>query len=127
MPIGEMTVVRRGSDGTVLAVGPMLDNVLAATADLDVTVLYTATIRPFDASALVSTLGVADVVLVEPYAAGTSAWQVDQALSHVPHRTLALGVPRVELRRYGSPRDHEAAHGLDSAGLRRSITTFLSP
>jgi transketolase len=126
MPIGETTVVRRGSRATVLAVGPMLDNVLAATAGLDVTVLYTATIRPFDPSALVSTLGAADVVLVEPYAAGTSAWHVDQALSHVPHRTLALGVPRVELRRYGSPRHHEAAHGLDSAGLRRSITAFLA-
>jgi transketolase len=126
MPVGTTTVVRRGDRGTVLAVGPMLANVLAATAGLDVTVLYTATIRPFDAEALASTLGIADVVLVEPYAAGTSAWQMDQALSHVPHRTLALGVPRVELRRYGSPREHESEHGLDPAGLRRSITGFLS-
>ncbi len=36
----------------MLAVGPMLRPVLAATAALEVTVLYAATIRPFDAAAL---------------------------------------------------------------------------
>src|SRR3954471_17145272 len=33
-------VVRRGSAATVIALGPVLDDVLAATADRDVTVLY---------------------------------------------------------------------------------------
>lgn len=125
MPPGGTHVVRRGGSGTVIAVGPMLDKVVAAVADLDVTVLYASTVRPLDTRPLVSTLGVADVVLVEPYAVGTSAWPVSQALSHLPHRLLSLGVPRRELRRYGTPAEHEAAHGLDPAGLRRSIGDFL--
>jgi transketolase len=126
-PLGAMSVVRRGAGGTVIAVGTTLDDVVAATRDLDVTVLYASTIRPFDAGTLVETLGFADVVLVEPYAAGTSAHVVDDALRHVPHRLLALGVPRTpELRRYGSPRDHQRAHGLDAAGLRRSIADFVA-
>ena len=125
MPVGGMHVVRRGARGTVMAVGAMLDKVLAAVADLDVNVLYTSTVRPLDTRPLVSTLGVADVVLVEPYATGTSAWPVSQALSHVPHRLHCLGVPRQELRRYGTPAEHEAASGLDPAGLRRAITDFV--
>ena len=124
-PTGGFQVVRRGGRGTVLAVGPLLDNVLAATEDLDVAVLYASTIRPFDGDTLVATLGTADVVLVEPYAVGTSSAAASAALSHVPHRLHAIGVPPVELRRYGSPDDHEVELCLDAAGLRRSITDFL--
>lgn len=126
-PTGGFQVLRRGGQGTVLAVGPTLDNVLAAVTDLDVTVLYASTVRPFDADTLVATLGTADVAVVEPYAIGTSAAVVSAALSHMPHRLESIGVPRVELRRYGAPAEHEAEHGLDAAGLRRTITDFLRP
>lgn len=126
LPVGGMRVLHRGARGTVLAVGPMLDAVIAATEGLDVTVLYTSTVRPFDRATLAATLGRPDVVLVEPYAAGTSAREVAEALLDVPHRLLSLGVPRVELRRYGTPADHARAYGLDAAGLRRSIAGFLA-
>jgi transketolase len=65
------------------------------------------------------------VVLVEPYLAGTSAHEVSLALAGRPHRLLSLGVPRAELRRYGTPADHAARAGLDGAGIRRSVTEFL--
>lgn len=124
---GQFDVVRRGSRGTVVAVGPMLDRTVAAVEGLDVTVLYAVTVRPFDAATLVETLGEPNVVLVEPYLAGTSAAAAVEALRHVPHRLLALGVPRTESRRYGTAADHDRAHGLDAPGLRRSITGFLPP
>jgi len=130
MPVdgsGRMMVVRRGSRGTVVAVGPMLDQVLSATQGIDVTVLYATTVRPFDAQTLISTLGSPDVILVEPYLAGTSTRCVAEALAHVPHRVLGLGVPRVELRRYGRPEEHTTALGLDAAGVRQSVTGFLDP
>ncbi len=119
------TVLKRGGRGTVVAVGPMGGPVLAATRDLDVTVLYTATVRPFPAARLRGTLGAPAVVLVEPYLAGTSVPAVASALSDLPHRVLGLGVARDELRRYGTPAEHQAAHGLDAKGLRSSISAFL--
>jgi transketolase len=67
-----------------------------------------------------------EVVLVEPWLAGTSAHVVADALCDVPHRLLALGVGRRELRRYGTAGEHVAAHGLDAAGIRASITGFLA-
>jgi transketolase len=127
---GTLVPVRHGRQATVVVVGPLLDPVLAATAGLDVTVAYTNTPRPFDESGLRSLVGAADttdVVLVEPYLAGTSARVVASALAGTAHRLLPLGVGRVELRRYGTPADHAAAYGLDPAGLRRSITGFLTP
>jgi transketolase len=122
---GRFHVVRRGSGATVVAVGPMLDPVLEAVSGLDVSVLYAGTVRPFDSRGLRSVLATPDVVLVEPYLQGTSARCVDEALVDVPHRLLALGVGRTELRRYGAPADHAAAHGLDPSGIRRSIGRFL--
>jgi len=122
------TVLRSGSGsgaGTVIAVGPVADDVLAATAGLDVTVLYAATIRPFDGAGLRAALGAPAVVVVEPYLAGTSSGAVSAALSDVPHRVLGLGVARAELRKFGTMAEHVAAQGLDPAGLRPRIAGFL--
>lgn len=121
-------VLRRGTRGVVLAVGPTLDAVLDATAGDDVTVAYTATPRPFDGAGLRAAVadGPADVVVVEPYLAGTSARVVADALADRPHRQLGLGVQAEELRRYGTRAEHDAAHGLDSAGLRAAGARFLS-
>lgn len=125
---GRLQLVRTGSESAplVLAVGPTLDPVLAATADLDVAVAYTATVRPLDHDGVRTLATGADIILVEPTLAGTSAPAVAEAVQDRPHRLLALGVENVELRRYGTGVEHRSAHGLDAAGIRRSLAGFLS-
>ena len=133
LPLSDrLTVVRNGSPrsaGVVLVVGPMLDPVLEATADLDVTVAYTATPRPFDhegLSVLTGASGNADVLVVEPYLKGTSAHEVATALGDRRHRQLSLGVTRDhELRAYGSSDQHDRAHGLDVEGIAKSARDFF--
>jgi transketolase len=121
-----LQMVRSGRRGVVVAVGQMLSPVLSAVSDLDVTVAYATMVRPFDAAGLRALEGASGaVVLVEPYLAGTSAFAVSSALASRPHRLLSLGVPRSELRVYGTSADHAAAYGLDAAGIRRSVTRFL--
>ena len=123
-----LAVMRRGSDAApvIVAAGPTLDETLAATRDLDATVAYLATVRPFDADGLRALVRGTDVVLVEPYLSGTSAAEVSAALADGPHRLLALGVSNVELRRYGTGPEHRAAHGLDADGIHRSLQEFLA-
>jgi transketolase len=129
VPLSEkFTVLRQGSAGVVVAVGPVLDDVLAATSTMDVTVLYASTVRPFDHAGLRAAVGAArpDVVLVEPYLRGTSAPEVAEALSDVPHRLRALGTRRdQEVRAYGKAADHDRLHGIDADSLAESITGFL--
>ena len=122
-----LTLVRRGSSRavTIIAVGPSLAPVLDATADLDATVLYASTVRPFDAETLQKFLASPAVALVEPYLAGTSSAEVSAALKDSPHRLLALGVACKEHRHYGSRSEHDRAYGLDAAGIRRSVADFL--
>lgn len=121
---GRFRLVREGRAGAVLAVGPMLDAVLEAVRDLDVAVLYASTVRPFDAAGLRAATANGDVVLVEPYLSGTSTAFAAEALRDVPHRILALGTAREELRRYGTWQEHVAAHGLDARGLRERVAVF---
>ena len=120
-------VVRSGRRAVVVAVGPMLSPVLDAVGDLDVTVAYATTVRPFDGEGLrvLASAAAETVVLVEPYLAGTSAHVVSEALAGRAYRLLSLGVPRAELRRYGTPTDHASLYGLDAAGIRRSVTAFM--
>ena len=84
--------------------------------------------RPFDTAALRA--------LLPPHPA-TWCWSSRTSPAHragwsprrcrdVPHRLLALGVGRADLHRYGSPKDHARWHGLDAAGLRRSIIPFVT-
>ena len=121
-----LQVIRPGRRAVVVAVGPMLSPVLEAVADLDVTVAYATTVRPFDAVGLRSLeAGSGAVVLVEPYLAGTSGYAVSAALVSRPHRLLSLGVPRTELRRYGTPAEHATFYGLDAVGIRRSVAGFI--
>ena len=101
------------------------DELVAAVAKAG----YTATVRPFDGDGVRAALGdaVPDVVLVEPYLAGTSAHQVSSALAHRPHRLLSLGFDVPELRHYGTAAQHLSAAGLDAAGLASSIRSWRMP
>ena len=83
-------------------------------------------VRPFDADGLRAAVRGTDVVLVEPYLAGTSAGEVSRALSDRPHRLLALGVPQRRVPPLRRRRRAPAAHGLDAAGIRASIERFAS-
>lgn len=123
---GRFHTVRSGTGPVMVVFGGLLDAALAAAADVDATVLYSSTVRPFDHAGLRAAVGPrAEVVLVEPWLAGTSARQVAEALVDVPHRLLTLGVPRIEYRHYGTPEEHLAGHGLDAAGLTRSVRAFV--
>lgn len=125
---GAITTLKRGgpSSATILVIGPLADAVLDAARDLDVTVLYSATPLPLDAAALRREVSGTDVILIEPYLAGTSSAAVMNALSDRPIRLHAHGVTNSDLRRYGTASDHRTAHGLDAAGVGRFVAQSIA-
>jgi transketolase len=120
-----MTVLQQGNLGTVISVGPMTDRVLAAARGRDVTVMHASTIRPFDGTTLRETLTAPDIMIVEPYLAGTSVPQIDRAMADMRHRVLGIGVEPGERRKYGTVAQHDRANGLDIEGLSRSMDDFF--
>jgi transketolase len=124
--VGRLEVVRRGTGGTVVAVGPMLDRTIEAVEGLDLTVLYATSVVPFDGEGLAREAADADAVIaVEPVHAGTLAPALTEALAHRPARFCSVGVPHRIERDYGTPEDLDRAFGLDAAGIRDRIVRFL--
>lgn len=122
---GKLTVVRRGTQATVIAVGPMLSLTLAAVEDMDVTVLYCTTVAPFDGETLREAGQSSNIIVVEPYYEGVLARDICAAMQHTPIRLESIGVPYRILERYGTPQDHDAAIGLTPQGIRARIAKFL--
>jgi transketolase len=125
---GKLHVERQGRQGIVVAVGPTLERTLAAVEGMDVTVLYATTVVPFDAETLrrAADQAAANVVLVEPYYAGGLVAEIASALSDVPARIEAIGVPRRVLEKYGPPERFDEEIGLTAAGIRERVERFLS-
>ncbi len=116
-----MSVIKQCAQATVIAVGPMLDRVLEAVGDKDLTVLYCTTVAPFDAETLRARCPTGDIILVEPYYAGTLTNTVCQALEDRAIRVHTIGVPRAIPQHYGTPQQHDESNGLTTEGIRRQI------
>lgn len=116
---------RTGTEATVVAVGPMLAPVLEAARDLDVTILYYATVSPFDSAALKNFLTRARVLLCEPYYSGTLAEEVLNASAPHPLRLATIGVPRLFLTHYGSAEEHDEALGLTASAIRSRLEDLI--
>ena len=110
----------------MIAVGPMLDRTLEATAGMDVTVLYATTRSPPSTPRrLNSELAGEDVIVVEPFYAGTLAGLVSEALRDRLTRLHFVGVPRAVIRDYGTPEQLDRVLGLDAAGIRRQVASAI--
>jgi transketolase len=124
--LGRLLVERRGSQATVIAVGPMLDRVLEAAEGLDLTVLYATTLAPFDAATLRSELCGGRVITAEPVWQGSLTATVSQALEGISVQLASIGVPRRVLRDYGTAEEHDRALGLDAAGIEAQLRRLLA-
>ncbi|MGI9666646.1 MAG: transketolase family protein [Acidimicrobiia bacterium] len=120
---GRIVTLRRGSPSapTVLVVGTLADQALAGLDGLDVTLLYTSTPTPIDGRGLRASVLGDELIVVEPYQTGTSIARIAEAMTDRPMRLRAHGVTNEDLRRYGTPLEHRAAHGLDAAGIREFV------
>jgi transketolase len=123
---GRLQVVRRGSGATVVAVGPVLTRTLAACEGLDATVLYTASVAPFDADGLAANVGPDPrVIAVEPFYEGTLMPALTEALRHRPSTFASVGVPRRFITSYGTLEEHDRELGMDATGIRHRIVAAL--
>ena len=122
---GRAKILKQGQLATVVAVGTALAPTLAATQDLDVTLLYYTTVAPFDADTLRQNCTSKKVVLVEPYYEGVLMKDIVAALSPAPVQIATVGVPHRFLTDYGHQEEHDEAIGLTPSGVRARIEQLI--
>ncbi len=122
---GKLSVLRIGSQATVIAVGPALEQVLAAVDDMDLTILYCTTVAPFDDLTLRQTYTGGKVILVEPYYAGALASDVIMALPGQPVQLTSIGLPHQMLHTYGTVAQLDEIASFTVANIRRQIEQAL--
>ncbi|MCX5815083.1 MAG: hypothetical protein NTX75_02415 [Proteobacteria bacterium] len=120
------TKIREGRDGTVVAIGPMLERVVNACINVNVTILYYTTLSPFDAALLSSTFQKGKIAVVEPFYEGTMSHDIVSSLQGKSINMLSVGVPRKFLINYGLASEQDVACGLDVAGIKTRLEGFFN-
>ena len=118
---GKANVIQKGTRATVIAVSVMLDPVLEALADQDVTVLYYTTLEPFDRATLVQHCGSGKILVCEPHFSGSLLHDIHEALPNRPLQISHVGLPREIFRTYGTYAEKMAHYGLDARNIRQKF------
>lgn len=122
---GKANVIKTGTKTTVIAVGPMLDMVLSAVANLDVTVLYYTTLEPFDQKTLIDNCTSNNIIICTPFYVDAL---LEDVITAMPNRKLCIreiGMPKEFIRHYGYTREHYVAMGLTSERINTEIKDVI--
>lgn len=122
---GKANVLKTGSKATVIAVGVMLDLVMEACEDKDVTVLYYSTLEPFDAQTLAENCKSDKIVVCGQFYEGTLLPDIHKAL---PCRSLTIcevAFPREIFRNYGTYEEKLKHYGLTTEKIATACDTII--
>jgi transketolase len=122
--VNKANLIKTGSKATIICIGNMLDRVLKACEDMDVTILYYTTISPFDCDLLNENFN-ENIIICEPYYEGCLNYEINKTFANKNHRILNIGVPHKFLKNYGKKEEHDANLGLDVVSILEKIKKFI--
>jgi len=124
--IGESIRIQNGEKAIVIAVGPIMDELLEIANQLDIEIHYVngfkseAEIR-FDIKTESKT-----VIFIEPYYSGQLAQSSWGTFAQNKYSIHQIGVPKKFIRKYGTYRNQLEYLELDSSNLAKRIQEILS-
>jgi len=123
---GKAQVIKKGKKATVLAVGPMLKNVLLAAKKEDVTVLHYTTLSPFDSKTLKNNAVGNKVLICEPYYEGALALDVLNTFPDTAVEIAHAGMPKRFLSKYGMAEDHDKDLGMTAEVIKKKLKKLIN-
>ena len=122
--IGKGNLIKKGKNATIVCVGNMLQKVIDATENEDVTILYYTSLNPFDEEILIQNFN-DNIIVVEPYYEGGINYKINKSLKGMKYKINNIGVPHKFLRNYGSKTEQDEKLGLDFHGIKEKIKLCL--
>ena len=113
-------VIQEKGEVVIIAVGTMLEAVLDASTNLDVTIIYCTTVKPFDFGTISKFLS-KKILIIEPYYSGPILTNILRESGNINGHFSTIGVPNDFINKYGSKADIDTMIGLDSKSIRRRI------
>lgn len=123
--LGKASVIKLGNKGTIIAVGNVLDKVIEASQELDVTVLYYTTVKPFDHQTLIETTKKKNILLVEPYYYGVLSLPVLEAFRGSGVKMDYIGVPHEFLVNYGTLEQNDEYCGITVENIMNKMEQMI--
>jgi transketolase len=123
---GKANIIKKGSKATVIAVSTMLDIVMDACADENVTILYYTTLVPFDDETLRVNCPSNKVLLCEPHYSGALVADVVEALQPSYVAISYVGIPNVIIRSYGTKVEKDMSLGLTSKNILKKLKALIA-
>lgn len=107
---------------TIVCVGSTLKNVLIATENLDVNIIYCTTVKPFDVNSLKKFLD-GTFILIEPYASSVILDQV--IVCHkMPIHIVSHDIPKKFIEKYGTRAEIDKLLGFDANSIKNLILKY---
>ena len=122
---GKNLIIQEKGDTLIIVIGEMLDSVLEATHDLDVTIVYCTTVKPFDVNSIQKFLN-KKIVIVEPYYSGPVLTNIVRACDGFSGDVINIGGPNEFINKYGSKKEIDTMIRLDSESIRNKIMGIIS-
>jgi transketolase len=117
---GKNLIIQEKGDIVIIAVGEMLNTVLEATYDLDVTIIYCTTVKPFDVNSIQKFLN-KKIVIVEPYYSGSVLTNIIRECNGFSGDVTNIGITNEFINKYGKKCEIDSMIGVDTHSVRKKI------
>ena len=118
---GKANVIKKGRKATVIAISVMLDLVMEACQDEDVTVLYYTTLEPFDYVTLGDNCETRKILVVEPEYEGSLLYDIYKTFSRERLLIENIGFPREIFRNYGTYDEKLKYYGFTIENIKEKL------
>jgi len=117
---GKNVVIQEKGDIVIIAVGPILQSVIDAVIDLNITIIYCTTVKPFDFSSISKFIN-KKIIIIEPYYSGAILTNIMREDNRLNGNFINIGISNDFINKYGVKDDIDKILNLDSKSIRRRV------
>jgi len=122
---GKANLLQKGSEAIIIAIGPVLNYILAFIKKYNVTLVYYTTLRPFDGKILKNIKKFSNkILIIEPFYTGSINHKVYENMND---KILIknISIPKVFLNNYGTKKENDDKLGYNSKMIEKEVIKLL--